>query len=153
MTFTLDIEVDISICAELSFANSHLAMFLSVKIISTSPNVLFINLHAVVEGRKWLVEFNAGKTQLVSFDRSNNTGAIDKKMDGSVLGENHFLRCWGCLPLLNWIRALTLSLLLELPPRKLEPWFVLWSLFLLRLLCITINLTYGLHGILLSCLR
>ena len=38
-------------------------------------------------GRKWLVDFNAGKTQLVSFDRSNNTGAIDVKMDGSVLEE------------------------------------------------------------------
>ena len=35
-------------------------------------------------GRKWLVHFNAGKTQLVSFDWSNNTGAIDVKMDGSV---------------------------------------------------------------------
>ena len=34
---------------------------------------------------KWLANFNAGKTQLVSFDRSNNTGAIDVKMDGSVL--------------------------------------------------------------------
>ena len=31
--------------------------------------------------RKWLVNFNAGKSQLVSFDQSNNTGAID----GSVL--------------------------------------------------------------------
>ena len=30
-------------------------------------------------GRKWLVDFNAGKIQLVSFDRSNNTGAIDVK--------------------------------------------------------------------------
>ena len=38
-------------------------------------------------GRKWLVDFNAGKTQLVSFDWSNNTGAIDVKMDGSVLEE------------------------------------------------------------------
>ena len=38
-------------------------------------------------GRKWLVDFNSGKTQLVSFDRSNNTGAIDFKMDGSVLEE------------------------------------------------------------------
>ena len=28
--------------------------------------------------RKWLVDFNARKTQLVSFDQSNNTGAIDK---------------------------------------------------------------------------
>ena len=39
-------------------------------------------------GRKWLVDFNAGKTQLVSFDWSNNTGAIDVKMDGSVLEKN-----------------------------------------------------------------
>ena len=37
--------------------------------------------------RKWLVDFNAGKTQLISFDRSNNTGTIDVKMDGSVLEE------------------------------------------------------------------
>ena len=36
-------------------------------------------------GRKWLVDLNAGKTQLVSFDQSKNTGAIDVKMDGSVL--------------------------------------------------------------------
>ena len=36
-------------------------------------------------GRKWLVDFNVGKTQLVSFDRSKCTGAIDVKMDGSVL--------------------------------------------------------------------
>ena len=50
--------------------------------------------------RKWLVDFNAGKTQLVSFDRSNNTGAIDVKMDGSVLEEKS---CWDCLPFLNCI--------------------------------------------------
>ena len=30
-------------------------------------------------GRKWLIDFNAGKTQLVSFDWSNSTGAIDRK--------------------------------------------------------------------------
>ena len=35
-------------------------------------------------GKKWLVDFNAGKTQLVSFDRSNNNGSIDI---GSVLEE------------------------------------------------------------------
>ena len=35
-------------------------------------------------GRKWPVDFNAGKTQLVSFDQSNNTGV---KMDGCVLEE------------------------------------------------------------------
>ena len=27
-------------------------------------------------GKKWLVDFNAGKTQLVSFDRSNNNGSL-----------------------------------------------------------------------------
>ena len=36
-------------------------------------------------GGKWLVDFNAGKTQLVSFDRSKNTVAIGKII----------LRCWG----------------------------------------------------------
>ena len=38
-------------------------------------------------GKKWLVDFNAGKTQLVSFDWSNNNGSIDVKMDGSILEE------------------------------------------------------------------
>ena len=38
-------------------------------------------------GKEWLVDFNAEKTQLVLFDRSSNTGAIDMKMDGSVLEE------------------------------------------------------------------
>ena len=38
-------------------------------------------------GRKWLVYFNAGKTQLVSFDQSKNTGAVDVKIDGYVLEE------------------------------------------------------------------
>ena len=37
--------------------------------------------------RKWLVDFGAGKTQLISFDRSNNTGAIDVKINRSVLEE------------------------------------------------------------------
>ena len=55
-----------------------------------------------------------------------------------LLRKNHLLRCWGWLSLLNWIGALTLSLLINLPPRKLQPWFVLWSFFLLRLLCINI---------------
>ena len=42
----------------------------------------------------WPVDFNAGKTQLVLFDPSINTGDIDVKMDGSV-------------SLLNWMGALT----------------------------------------------
>ena len=35
-------------------------------------------------GKKWLVDLNAGKTQLVLFDHSNNNGSIDVKIDGSV---------------------------------------------------------------------
>ena len=46
-------------------------------------------------GWKWLVDFNAGKTQLVLFDRSKNTGAIDVKMDGSVLQEKTHLKMRG----------------------------------------------------------
>ena len=38
-------------------------------------------------GKKWRLDFNAGKTQLVSFDRSKNNSSIDVKMDGSVLEE------------------------------------------------------------------
>ena len=37
--------------------------------------------------RKWLVDFSAGKTQMVFFDRSNNTSAIFGEGAGSVLGE------------------------------------------------------------------
>ena len=38
-------------------------------------------------GKKWLVDFYSGKTQLVSFYWSNNNGSIDVKMDWSVLEE------------------------------------------------------------------
>ena len=34
--------------------------------------------------KKWIVDFNAGKTQLVLFDLTNNNGSIDVKIDGSV---------------------------------------------------------------------
>ena len=40
-------------------------------------------------GTKWLDDFNAGKTQLVSFDQSNNTVAIDVKIDGFVIVEKN----------------------------------------------------------------
>ena len=46
-------------------------------------------------GKKWLVDFNAGKTQLVSFDRSNNNGSIDVKMNGSVLEEKSSFKILG----------------------------------------------------------
>ena len=46
-------------------------------------------------GRRWLVDFNAEKTQLVSFDWSKSTGAIDVKIDGSVLEEKTSLKMLG----------------------------------------------------------
>ena len=46
-------------------------------------------------GKKWLLDFNAGKTQLVSFDWSNNNGSIDVKMDGSVLEEKSSFKMLG----------------------------------------------------------
>ena len=46
-------------------------------------------------GKKWLVDFNAGKTQLVSFNQSNNSGSIDVKMDGSVLEEKSSFKMLG----------------------------------------------------------
>ena len=71
-------------------------------------------------GKKWFVDFNAGKTQLVSFDGCNNNCSIDVKMVVLFLRKNHLLRCWGRLSLLNFIGALKLSLLLKVPPGKLE---------------------------------
>ena len=46
-------------------------------------------------GKKWLVDFNVGNTQLVSFDWSNNTGSINVKMDGSVLEEKSSFKMLG----------------------------------------------------------
>ena len=70
-------------------------------------------------GKKWLVYFNTGKTQLVSFDQSNNNCSIGVKMDGSVLEEKSSFKILG-ITFSSKIGVLTLSLLLNLPPRKLE---------------------------------
>ena len=57
-------------------------------------------------GRKWFVDLNAGKTQMVLLDQSNNTVAIAVKMDGSVIEEKSSFKMlwlnfsfklkWGC---------------------------------------------------------
>ena len=50
-----------------------------------------LNLNLIYEtldwGKKGLVDFSAGKTQLVSFYRSYNNGFIDVKIYGSVFEE------------------------------------------------------------------
>ena len=35
-------------------------------------------------GKKWVVDFNAEKTQLVSFDPCNNNGSIDVEINRSI---------------------------------------------------------------------
>ena len=46
-------------------------------------------------GKKWLVDFNVGKTQLVLFDWCNNIGAFDMKMDDPVLEEKSSFKMIG----------------------------------------------------------
>ena len=46
-------------------------------------------------GKKWLVDFNVGKTQLVLFDLSNNKGFLDVKMDGSVFEKRSSFKMLG----------------------------------------------------------
>ena len=72
-------------------------------------------------GRKWLVDFNAGKTQLVSFDRSKNTGAINVKMDGSVLEEKTSFKVLGLTfsSILDW--GSYIVSIAKTAPRNLEP--------------------------------
>ena len=59
----------------------------------------FLNLNLIYKtldwSKKWLVVFNAGKTQLVSFDWSNDNGSVELKMDGSVLEEKSSFKIQG----------------------------------------------------------
>ena len=53
-----------------------------------------LNLNLIYEtldcAKKWLGDFSAAKTQLFSFDRSNNNGSVDVKIIGSVFEEEFF---------------------------------------------------------------
>ena len=60
-----------------------------------SSEVEFDQRDTVDLGKKWVVDFSAGKTQLVSFDRSNNNGSIDVKMGGSILEEKSLFKILG----------------------------------------------------------
>ena len=48
-------------------------------------------------GKKWLVDFNVGKTQLFLFDWSNKNGSIDVKMDVSGLKEKSSSKMLGSI--------------------------------------------------------
>ena len=94
-------------------------------------------------GRKWLVDFNAGKTQLVLFDRSNSTGAIDVKMAGSGLEKKSSFK------MLGWIFSSKLdwgSYIISIAKsasKKIGALICSMSFFFLRLLFLSINLSYA----------
>ena len=73
-------------------------------------------------GKKWVVDFNAGKTQLVSLDRSNNNGSIDVKMGGSILEEKSSSKMLGLTfsSKLDWGFYIISIAKTALPSRKLE---------------------------------
>ena len=87
-------------------------------------------------GRKWLVDFNARKTELVSIDRSNNIGVIDVKMDGSALEEKSSFKMLELTfsSKLDW--GIYIISIAKTASKKT-------GAFLLRLFCISINLLYG----------
>ena len=97
----------------------------------------------VVWGRKWLVDFNAEKIQLVLLDRSYNTGAINVKMDGSVLEEKSSLKMLGLTfsSKLDW--GSYIISIAKTASKKIGALISSMKLFLLRLLFIYINLPYG----------
>ena len=91
-----DVICDIAICADDTtlYSNCDQASDLWQQLKLASKHEF--DLQDTVDwGRKWLVDFNAGKTQLVSFDWSNNNGSIDVKMDGSVLEEKSSFKMLG----------------------------------------------------------
>ena len=91
-------------------------------------------------GKKWLVDFNDGKIQLVSFDRCNNNSCIDVKMDGSVLEEKSSLNMLGLTfsSKLDWGSGIIS--IAKTSSKKTEPLIRSMKFLSLRWLCISINL-------------
>ena len=68
-------------------------------------------------GKKWLVDFNSGKSQLLSFDWPNNSDSIYVKMDGFVLEEKSTFKMLG----LTFSSKLYWGFyFISMSPRKLE---------------------------------
>ena len=71
--------------------------------------------------KNWLVDFNAGKNQLVLFDQSNNTGALNVKMDESVPEETSSLKMLGLTFSSKLNRGCYIISIDKTAPRKLKP--------------------------------
>ena len=63
-----------------------------------------------------LGNFNAGKTEFVLFEQSNNTGAIDMKNDGPGLGEKSSFKTLG----LSFSSALDSGSYIKTASKKIE---------------------------------
>ena len=85
-----------------------------------------MNLNLIYEtldwGRNWLVDFNAGKTQRVLFDRSNDTGAIDVKMYRSVLEEKSSFKMLGLTFTSKMDRGSYIISIAKTPSKKIGAW-------------------------------
>ena len=92
-------------------------------------------------GKKWLVDFKAGKIQLVSFDQSKNNGSTDVKIDGSVLEEKSSFKILGLTlsSKLGW--GSYIICIANTASKKIGA--LIRSFFLLMLPCISINLPYS----------
>ena len=100
-------------------------------------------------GKKWLIDFNAGETQLVLLNQSINTGSIDIKMDGSYIEEESSFKMLGLIvsSILDW-GSYTISIS-KTASQKIEPLtrnntfkplICSMKFFFLKLLCISIEL-------------
>ena len=102
-------------------------------------------------GNKWLVDFNAGKTQLVLFDQSYKTGAIDVKIYGSILEEKSSFKMLGLTfpSKLDWgSYIISVAKTTPLENGSLDSLYEVS--FSWRFSCLSINTV--MHGILLACL-
>ena len=88
-------------------------------------------------GKKWLNDFKAGKTQLVSFDRFYNTDAIDVKMDGLFLRKKSSFKMLGLTFSAKLDSGSYIISIAKTASKKIG------AFFLLRLLCICIHIPYS----------
>ena len=73
-------------------------------------------------GRKQLVDFNTGKTQIILFELSNDTGCYWSEDEWVCPGVKIIFNMLALSFSSKFDLAVKLCLLLKLPTRKLEPW-------------------------------
>ena len=89
-------------------------------------------------GRKQPVDFNAGKTQLVQFDWSNKTGAIDMKVDGSVFEEKSSFKMLGLAFSSKLDQSSYIIFIAKTTSKEIGV-----MIHYMKFLCVSLNLPYG----------